>query len=151
MEKRNPKIDAEFSYESPRVDKDNLQISKSAESRLMITTFTGDHNDLPRSFKKNMSIADLDRYEEGDRLVLTDNHVTKLTHDIKELEVVAGDNRQQFELDLDEINENQIYCPLCGNIIWRHGDRQGFVSCDNCRVYFDFYIKGEQTVVEFGP
>jgi hypothetical protein len=151
MEKRNPKIDAEFSYESPMTNRDDLQVSKNAESRLMITTFTGDHEDLPRAFRRNMSIADLDRYEEGDRLVLRDNHVSKLTQKIGELEVVAGDNRQQFELDLDEVNENQIHCPLCGHIIWEYGDSQDYVSCDNCRVYFDFYIQGEQTVVEFGP
>lgn len=151
MEKRNPKIDAEYTRIVERENNNDLQITRDAESRFMITTFSGDHEDLPRAFRRNMSIADLDRYTEGDRLVLRDNHVDKLNQKIEELEVVAGDNRQQLELDLDEMNEDEIHCPLCGDIIWGFGDRQDFVSCDNCRVYFDFYIKGEQTVVEFGP
>ncbi len=151
MEKRNPKIEASYGFTSPRDSKDDLDITKSAESRLMITTFTGDVEDLPKEFKRHISVLKAERYEEGDRLVLRDKHVEKLSHEIEELEVVAGDNRQQTETDLNDWNEDEIHCPLCGEIIWAFGDRQDFVSCNNCRVYFDFYIQGEQMVVEFGP
>lgn len=151
-EEIEPLLDGEFSYRTETSNGGEMEPERTFEEEFALVEFSGEMSDLPEHFKRNVSVQKAERFEEGDILQLKDGFVSKFRGDFTSFHVTAHDSRKKWEMDLNEMDEqSKIYCPLCGNVVWSQGQRQDFVSCDDCQVYFDIYQKGEQMMFELGP
>lgn len=151
MEEKENLLEGEYQYSFTSSTGSELNPEREFSEEFALFRFTGEISDLPKHFKRNVNVRKAERFEEGDVLVLKDGHVSTLNHDLDEFHVVAGDNRQKYEVDLDEVGEEALFCPFCGEQMWQNGQKQRFISCHECGVYFDIYAQGEQMVFEAGP
>ena len=141
-------LDGEYTYKWNGGDN---TATRKIEKEFALVKFSGDISDLPEHFKRNVSVQKAEKFEKGDTLILNDGFVTKFNHDLETFRVRAGDKRSTQELDLIECGIDYIYCPFCGEQIWRGGQNQDRISCSECMTYLDIYGKGEQIVIESGP
>jgi len=129
----------------------NRSYTRDIENEFALVKFTGNISDLPKHFKRNLTIDKAERFEKGDMIIMEDDYVRKFNYDIDEVHIKANDTRKRHEFDLTECAVNELYCPYCGEKVWRSGQNQDRISCGDCMAYFDVYGKGESMVIESGP
>lgn len=125
--------------------------TREIEEEIMLVKFTGDISDLPREIKRNLTVQKAERFEEGDMIILEDDYVRKFNYELEKVHVKAADTRKNHEIDFEECAINDLYCPHCGDRVWKSGKPQGMISCGDCMAHFDVYGKGESLVIESRP
>lgn len=150
MTEKEPLLDGEYIYSFESVNGNELSLERTFEDEFALVKFSGDISDLPKEFKRNITVRKAERFEAGDTLILKDGYVSEFNHEFDYFHVEAHDNRQKVELSLEE---SALHCPLCGEVFKSEGaELDSFPKCNNCTgLYFDVYGRGEQIVIEGGP
>jgi ribosomal protein L37AE/L43A len=151
MEQIDPLLDGEFGYSFTTTSGSECNPSREFEEEFALVRYEGELADLPEHFKRNVTVRRAEQFEEGEMLMLKDGHVTTFDHEFDHFRVRAGDRMKKYEVDLEDMGVDDLYCPLCGNKIWHKHMGQNFISCNKCQAGIDVYGKGEDIVFSLGP
>lgn len=141
-------LEGSITYNSENNDQ---TYTREIEEEIILVRFTGDTADLPRKIKSNLTVSKAERFEEGDMIILEDDYVRKFNYELEGVHVKAADDRKNHQFDFEECDIQDLYCPHCGERIWKSGQNQERLSCGGCMAYFDVYGKGESMVIESHP